>query len=105
MILSTDRGRRSVLLLAFVAAASACAEAPVVQGPAPRSLDAAVEAAAASITAEDIHERVAFLASDELLGRATPSPGLDSAAAYLVREYQRLGLRPGGEDEMGGEVS
>src|SRR5690606_35552388 len=58
-----------------------------------------VEAAAASISAEDIHERVAFLASDELLGRATPSPGLDTAAAYLVREYERLGLSPAGEDD------
>ena len=28
---------------------------------------------------------VRFLASDELLGRDTPSPGLDSAAAYIAR--------------------
>jgi hypothetical protein len=66
--------------------------APVVAAVAP------VGATTAAITAEDMYTRVAFLASDELRGRDTPSPGLEAAAAYLVREYERLGLEPGGED-------
>ena len=37
---------------------------------------------------------IAYLASDTLEGRGTGAPGNDSAAAYLAREYARLGLRP-----------
>jgi Zn-dependent M28 family amino/carboxypeptidase len=69
----------------------------VAAAPVARAAVAASGAGAASITPEDIHRRVAFLASDALRGRHTPSPGLDSAAAYLAREHQRIGLRPGGE--------
>lgn len=57
-----------------------------------------VAAAAATITPDDIHERIAFLASDELRGRDTPSPGLEKAAEYIAAEFQRLGLRAAGED-------
>jgi Zn-dependent M28 family amino/carboxypeptidase len=54
-------------------------------------------AAAATITAEEMRDHIAYLASDALRGRDTPSPGLDSAAAYLVRKFQQLGLRGGAE--------
>lgn len=98
-MLVTVRGRRPLLGLAFAIFAAACAEAPaVVQGPAPGTLAPDLAEAVASITAEDIYDRVAFLASDELLGRATPSPGLDTAAAYIVREYRAMGVQPGGDD-------
>ncbi len=59
--------------------------------------EAAAEAAA-RISAGDMLKRIAFLASDELGGRATPSPGLEEAADYLAGEFGRLGLRPGGDD-------
>ncbi len=52
----------------------------------------------AEITAADMYARIAFLASDELRGRDTPSPGLDTAAAWIAREFERLGLEPGGEN-------
>ncbi len=55
-------------------------------------------AAAATITAGEMRDHIAYIASDALRGRDTPSPGLDSAAAYLVREFQRLGLRGGAEN-------
>jgi hypothetical protein len=55
-------------------------------------------AAAATITAQEMHDHIAYIASDALRGRDTPSPGLDSAAAYLVRRFQQLGLRPGAEN-------
>ena len=35
---------------------------------------------------------IAYLASDLLDGRATGSAGNDSAALYIARTYQRLGL-------------
>lgn len=53
---------------------------------------------AATITSEDFHARISFLASDALAGRDTPSEGLNAAAAYLVSEYERLGLEPAGEE-------
>ena len=40
-----------------------------------------------------IRRDVAYLASDALEGRGTGTPGNDSAAAYLVRRFERLGLR------------
>ncbi len=53
--------------------------------------------AAATITPEDVQKRIAFLASDSLRGRATPSPGLELAAAYVAREFKALGLKPAGD--------
>lgn len=40
----------------------------------------------------DIATDVAFLASPALAGRATGTPGIDSAAAYIGRVYEGLGL-------------
>lgn len=55
--------------------------------------------AAATITADEMRSRIAYLASDELGGRDTPSPGLELAAEYLSREFAAAGLEPiaGGE--------
>ena len=39
-----------------------------------------------------IRSDIEYLASDALEGRGTGTPGNDSAAAYLAREYARLGL-------------
>jgi len=80
--------------LALLFAACGGGSAPVEV--APRGQDA-LDQAAATITAEDMYERVAYLASDEMRGRDTPSPGLDSAAAYIVREFRRFGLEGGAE--------
>ncbi len=38
--------------------------------------------------------QIRYLASDELLGRMTGSPGLDSSAAYIARHFERFGLKP-----------
>jgi Zn-dependent M28 family amino/carboxypeptidase len=45
-----------------------------------------------------MYSRIAFLASDALRGRDTPSPGLEAAAEYIVDHYRRLGLAPAGEN-------
>jgi hypothetical protein len=44
------------------------------------------------IVASDMRARISFLASDLLLGRATPSRGLDIAANYVRAEFARFGL-------------
>ena len=58
---------------------------------------AAAATVAATITAGDMSARIAFLASDALRGRDTPSQGLDAAAAYIASEFKRLGLEPHGD--------
>jgi hypothetical protein len=50
------------------------------------------------ITAADVQRHVAYLASDELLGRDTPSPGLELAADYIAEHFRALGLQPAGAD-------
>ena len=57
-----------------------------------------VRAAAQTIVAADLMRDIAYIASDELRGRATPSPGLDSAAAYVVRALTQLGVKPAGDN-------
>lgn len=53
--------------------------------------------AASSITADDIRRRIATIAHDSMLGRDTPSAGLEAVAAYIGGEFGAFGLRPGGE--------
>ena len=46
------------------------------------------------VTAESLRAHVATLAADDMQGRATPSPGLDRAAEYLVGVMRGLELEP-----------
>lgn len=41
---------------------------------------------------------VKVLADDKMEGRLTGTPGYDRAAAYVVGEFRKLGLKPGGTD-------
>ena len=61
------------------------------------SAQSAAGTAAATITPDDVKQRIAFLASDQLKGRDTPSPGLELAADYIAREFAAYGLKPGGD--------
>jgi len=45
------------------------------------------------ITPGVIKKHIAFLSSDSLRGRATPSPGLDAAAEYIARQFKSYGLQ------------
>jgi hypothetical protein len=54
--------------------------------------------AAATITEADVLRRVGVIAADSMLGRATPSPGLERTAEYVASEFQRAGLRPAGDE-------
>lgn len=54
--------------------------------------------AAATITARDVAQRIGIIAHDSMMGRDTPSPGLDRTAQYVADQFRRFGLRPGGDD-------
>ncbi len=50
---------------------------------------------AASITADDMKRHLYTIASKEMEGRDTPSPGLEKAANYIENHFKSLGLMPG----------
>jgi hypothetical protein len=54
--------------------------------------------AASTITTSDVARRVGILAHDSMLGRDTPSRGLELTAEYVAGQFRRFGLRPGGEN-------
>ncbi len=56
------------------------------------------EASAGSITAGEMMGHIEYLASDELQGRDTPSPGLEKAAIYIEQAFRAAGLEPAGDD-------
>ena len=76
--------RLALLLAALPGLAAAQRQRPAARG-------------AASITIADVQRRIGVIADDSMLGRATPSPQLDAVAAYVAGEFQRFGLRPGGD--------
>ena len=65
---------------------------PLAQAPAPDPEPAP------AITPTEIRRHIEIVADDSMQGRNTPSPGLDRAAAYVAREFDRLGLRPAGAE-------
>jgi hypothetical protein len=77
---------RVTLLFALLISSPLHAQAP---GP----LDGAAE----TITPADLRTKIGILADDSMLGRDTPSPGLERAVAYVTAEFRRLGLRPAGD--------
>ncbi|MEJ2206963.1 MAG: hypothetical protein P8170_22990 [Gemmatimonadota bacterium] len=57
-----------------------------------------VEEAAASINEADYMRKLAVIADDSMMGRDTPSEGLDKTAQWIAAEFERYGLEPGGDD-------
>jgi Zn-dependent M28 family amino/carboxypeptidase len=90
------RRHPALLVVPFLLAGCAGATIPT---PAPGpSAAVSIEPAVASITQADVQRHIAFLASDELAGRDTPSPGLDAAAEYAADAFRSFGLDPAGDD-------
>ncbi len=56
-----------------------------------------VEEAAASISEADFLSKIGVIAHDSMMGRANPSPGLDMTAQWIAEEFERYGLKPGGD--------
>ena len=57
-----------------------------------------VKKAAERITAEGLRRDLDYLASDELKGRNTPSPGFDQAAGFITARLGKAGLAPTGDN-------
>lgn len=100
MLPVTLRSARSAASFPLLLALAALCVAPFARArggdeelatAAPSPLLAALEAVRTADVCADIH----FLASDELGGRYTPSPGLRVAARYIRARLQRLGFEPG----------
>jgi hypothetical protein len=72
---------RSTFLLLFLASPLAAqASHPLTQ-------------AAWSITAVDVARRIGIIADDSMMGRDTPSRGLDLTAAYVADQFRTFGLK------------
>lgn len=65
--------------------------------PAPPA-DPVLSKALDQITEPSVRGTVSFLASDELGGRGTPSPGFTIASAYVASRFAAAGLEPAGVD-------
>jgi len=51
-----------------------------------------------AITPADVQYHINYLASDELEGRLSGTPGCETAAKYIAAEFKRFGLEPIGDD-------
>ena len=71
--------------------------AAAVLGAQPVAMPAAVRSAADAMSPEQLAWDLAFLASDELRGRNTPSPGFDAAADYIIRRLSAAGIAAAGD--------
>ena len=65
--------------------------------PLAAQMRAPAAAAAATITAADVSRRIGIIADDSMLGRDTPSRGLELTAAYIAEQFREFGLKPAGD--------
>lgn len=77
--------------------AKAAKPAPTTEAPAPANRPD-FSTTDADITIEDIRQHIDYLASDELKGRLTGTPGEIEATAYAASVFEKLGLEPAGDD-------
>src|SRR3970040_2210901 len=82
--MNNPTGRR--LALALVGFGAAAVAAPALDG------------GSARIAPGRYIEHVRFLASDDLQGRGNGTPGLEKAADYIIKQFKKAGLEPGGEN-------
>lgn len=92
--ISAVRRSRGAILAGLALLAQACAAI----GAAPSVGPALAGDRASLADARALRADIAYLASDQLEGRRTGTPGNDSAAAYIARRFAALGLRPLGAD-------
>ena len=83
-------------------AAALSAQTPAEAAPAAAATPPTPPAAMATITKDELMRHAAFLASDDLQGRLTGSPGQQAAATYIQKHFADLGLEPLGDAAEGG---
>src|SRR6185295_18871311 len=81
-------------------AAAACSGATKDSGAASDSTASApaVATEAQAITANGLLGQIKDLSADSMEGRAPGTPGEEKTVAYLTRQFQALGLKPGNPD-------
>jgi Zn-dependent M28 family amino/carboxypeptidase len=86
-----------LISLAMLLALVACERSPeaVSSEPGRTAQDIHQPTGIETITAADLHAKIAVLASDEFEGRAPSSPGEEMTASYLRDEMKSYGLEPG----------
>jgi hypothetical protein len=91
---------RTVAIAALITLAAACGrDAPPEATPEPPPAERQpVEQGLAVIGDEGIETHLQFLADDARKGRMTGTPEYDEAAKYVARQFEAIGLEPGGED-------
>jgi len=95
---------RSPLILAcagslLLAACSREPAAPAGDATTPGATPTADHAFKPAIDADDLQVLISTLASDEFEGRAPGSAGEEKTVEYIKSQYERIGLRPGGDND------
>ncbi|MBC5992643.1 M28 family peptidase [Pontibacter cellulosilyticus] len=76
-----------------------CLLAVMHQAPAQDlKLDKKVTKSLKKVEPEDIKKHIWYLADDKLLGRKPGTPGYETAVAYVIDQYKKMGVQPGGEN-------
>src|SRR5205823_5195243 len=52
----------------------------------------------ASIRAEELRQKLTYIASEKFKGRGNGTPELDMAADYIAATFEKNGLKPTGQD-------
>src|SRR4029079_17163987 len=96
-----SRNAFSRLLMPPIASRFACATTLIVVACTSRTTPAPSSAAGgtnAAITTTDLARRLFTIAHDSMMGRETGSEGAFKTTTYIAAEFQRLGLKPAGDN-------
>ncbi|WP_239017240.1 M28 family metallopeptidase [Seongchinamella sediminis] len=97
--------KTTLLLASLLLALGACSGESSQSTPPGDSVAAVAPGPDAAQTIEaELHRHIAELASDAYEGREPGTPGEDKTIAYLVKEFQALGLQPGNNGDWFQEV-
>ncbi len=80
----------------LIAALSLTSAAPAAIPLSPVSSD--LRDSRLALSPRTLENYLRFIAGDETTGRMTLSPGIDKCAAYIVEQFKKAGVQPGGTD-------
>ena len=88
---------RCLALLPVVLLAAGSLRAQTAAAPAAPLPPAASRRRPRRSPVDDVMRRVGIIADDSMMGRDTPSRGLELTAKYVADQFRRFGLKPGGD--------